>query len=227
MTVEMAADVRARLDAHLDAVEEALRASGRTREQRRGIVDDLEAQILDMLAGRSAAPSTADLEAVLATVDPPAAYRETAAGSPGMPASPAQRPVNPVPVPLPPQRLQPRYSRPAIWGFVLLVVSMAPVLLGVSVGIYATNAMHNDFVMPFTREERHMFVSNLMSGLIPLLAVVAVPLALAGTVLGWVGFFQVRASRGAVRGMGLALFDGAFYPLLVMGVLMLRLIFGP
>ncbi len=75
MTIDLTADARTRLDAHLDAVEQALITSGRSREQRRGIVDDLEAQIRDMLASKSAKPTSVDLDAVLASLDPPAAYR--------------------------------------------------------------------------------------------------------------------------------------------------------
>ena len=77
MTVELAPDVRARLDAHLDAVEKALVAAGSSRERRRGVVDDLEAQIMDMLAGKSETPTVAELEEVLAKLDPPGAYGET------------------------------------------------------------------------------------------------------------------------------------------------------
>ncbi len=87
MNPELSADVRTRLDVHLDAVEQALIASGCSREQRRGIVDDLEAQILDMLAGRSPSPSLADLEAVLASLDPPDAYQSPRVSPPHPPVT--------------------------------------------------------------------------------------------------------------------------------------------
>jgi hypothetical protein len=74
MTVSLNEEVRARLDAHLDAVEGALKAAGSSRERRRGVVDDLEAQILEMLGAKGEAPSVGDLEAVLARLDPPGAY---------------------------------------------------------------------------------------------------------------------------------------------------------
>ena len=74
MGVTLTGESRMRLDKHLDAVEAALAAAGNWREQRRGVVDDLEAQILDMLAARSKAPTLEDVEAVLATLDSPAAY---------------------------------------------------------------------------------------------------------------------------------------------------------
>ena len=78
MTISLNPEARVRLDAHLDAVERALIASGHSRESRRGIVDDLEAQILDMLAAKSQNPALEDVEAVLGTLDPPAAYGENA-----------------------------------------------------------------------------------------------------------------------------------------------------
>jgi hypothetical protein len=74
MTVTLTGEMQKRLDAHLDAVEAALAEAGRSREERRGVVDDLEAQVLDMLAARSAAPRMEDVEAVLAALDPPSAY---------------------------------------------------------------------------------------------------------------------------------------------------------
>ena len=70
-------EARRRLDAHLDAVERALAAAGHSREQRRAVVDDLEAQINEMLAGRlgvGGSPTLGDVEAVLSEVDPPSAY---------------------------------------------------------------------------------------------------------------------------------------------------------
>jgi hypothetical protein len=64
---------RAKLDAHLDAVEGQLLAAGVPRARRRGIVDDLEAQVAEMLGGASD-PSLADVEAVLSRLDSPSAY---------------------------------------------------------------------------------------------------------------------------------------------------------
>ena len=74
MSLSFAAEARARLDSHLDAVERVLVTAGHAREQRRAVMDDLEAQILEMLAARSATPALADVEAVLAQLDPPDAY---------------------------------------------------------------------------------------------------------------------------------------------------------
>jgi hypothetical protein len=45
-------------------------------------------------------------------------------------------------------------------------------------------------------------------------ATLPVALTLVGTILGWIAFAQIRASRGMLRGQGLALFDGLFYPVI-------------
>ncbi len=75
MVNTLSAEVQSRIDTHLDAVEKQLAAAGLERTKRRGIVDDLETQILDMLAARSAdSPTVTDVDAVLAGLDPPSAY---------------------------------------------------------------------------------------------------------------------------------------------------------
>ena len=61
MTTSLTPELRARLDAHLDSVDRNLLATAHTREQRRAITDDLESQILEMLAARSPTPTLADL----------------------------------------------------------------------------------------------------------------------------------------------------------------------
>jgi hypothetical protein len=76
MTQELAVEVRRRLSDHLDAVEKVLIDTGRTREQRRAVVDDLESQIIEMLAARTANPVLVDIEAVLSEIDPPSVYAE-------------------------------------------------------------------------------------------------------------------------------------------------------
>lgn len=65
-----------RLDAYLDAVEAALSRGGTPREGRRAIVDDLEAQLREMLWTRTGGGEATidDVERLLAEVDPPSAY---------------------------------------------------------------------------------------------------------------------------------------------------------
>jgi len=75
--VTLPPEARSRVDAYLDAIEEALERSGRPRGERRGITDEVEAQILEMLAARGrVAPTVDDVEAVLADLDPPEAYAQ-------------------------------------------------------------------------------------------------------------------------------------------------------
>ena len=121
-------DARQRLDSHLDAVEQALTAAGNTREQRRAVVDDLEAQINEMLAARSVSPTLADVEAVLAQVDPPSAY-ESAGGVAASPPNPSGSVA----------ASGPRYSGTAIWGLVCALVSM--LLIPIRIPIASANGM--------------------------------------------------------------------------------------
>ena len=246
MTITLPADARSRLDAHLDAVEGVLHAAGRPREQRRAVTDDLEAQIMDMLAAQSAAPTLGDLEAVLARLDPPAAYAADRAG-----LAPVAGPSAPVAVVAAPR---PRYSRTAIWGLVCILVSFLPALLIIPVGFLLVRrveytgsttreAMASDVAMAtrvsvpafgqtstsappleaatsraamppihFEAAERQPNSASFLAKPLICVAIPVAPLGLLGTILGWIAFVQIRRSRGALTGTGLALFDGLFYP---------------
>jgi len=118
-SVKLAPDARARVDTYLDAIEKALQRAGRPRDERRGVADDVEAQILEMLADRAGfAPSLADVEAVLSDLDSPEAYAEAEgapsdgvpAGGEGAPKAAAARPAQPA------APKGPRLSRAAIVG---------------------------------------------------------------------------------------------------------------
>lgn len=67
-------DVRRRIDDHLDAIERVLLRGNVTRIERRSIVDEVETQIYEMLAARPEQESAAAVVAILAELDPPAAY---------------------------------------------------------------------------------------------------------------------------------------------------------
>jgi hypothetical protein len=238
MTLELDAEVRERLDRHLDAVEAALHRTRRSREQRRGIVDDLETQILDMLGRRSERPTLGDMEAVLAGLDPPAAYGE---GSPGTVATPA------VAAPAA-ASAAPRYSRTAIAGFICILVSLLPLVVVVlpllaysaagatqptrvvSTGQYERDPATGDLrqqVIHMAPESRagvratpqHSFRETL-GQMLCVLTLVG-PLGLAGTVLGWIAFGQIKSSKGMIQGKGMALFDGLFYPVLILPIFLL------
>lgn len=126
MTLELAPEVRVRLDQHLDAVEQTLMRASRSREQRRGVVDDLETQVLDMLGQESSSPTVVDLEKVLRRLDPPQAY----AGSIDIPAGvPPPAAVPPVPA------KRPRRSKTALLALLCIFIS-ALGLLGSVIGIF-------------------------------------------------------------------------------------------
>jgi mannose-6-phosphate isomerase-like protein (cupin superfamily) len=69
------ADVRARIDEFLAAVETAMAKSDVSVRERQNVLDDLRTQIAEMLAQRAnQPPSVADVEAVLSELDPPQSY---------------------------------------------------------------------------------------------------------------------------------------------------------
>jgi hypothetical protein len=257
MSVTLSGEARARLDKHLDAVEAALVAAGNSREQRRGVLDDLEAQILDMLAAKSRTPTAEDVEAVLAQLDPPAAYIPNAAPSIAPPKISAPSPV-----------VRPRYSRTAIWGLVCIIGSLfLPLVIAVPLfffhGYYHSlpspkprsvtiSSEEPERIAPVAGDTRAPVVQNPsasapaasppaepatferhsspVGGIYSALSCIACfigPLGLLGTVLGWIAFAQIRASRGALRGKGLALFDGLFYPCLAILAIIVYLLSEP
>ena len=202
MTTVLTPDARARLDAHLDAVEGVLAAAGRTREQRRAVVDDLEPQVLDMLAARSAAPTAEEVEAVLAGLDAPAAYG--AAAEMGGTRSDTQPAAGP------------RLPRTLMAGMMCLLASVALQVCGVAVAYFA--------VAPVGRPPQPaepLRLSWIGMGMLTCVASVPVLLGLVGTVLGWVAFAQIRASGGRLHGRGLAMATGLALPVGVVAILLL------
>jgi hypothetical protein len=63
-----------------------------------------------------------------------------------------------------------------------------------------------------------------MWSMVPCVGILLGPLGLLGTVLGWVAFGQIRSSNGALKGVGLALFDGLFYPVVLGGMVMVGVV---
>ena len=277
MSMTLPQDARARVDAHLDAVEKVLIAAGKTREQRRGVVDDLEAQILEMLAAKSQTPGLADIEAVLAQLDPPSAY---ASGE-----HPAPPVVTPQPSVMPVMPVRPRYSRTVIWGLVCILVSLLLIMTSLATGSFSGSigklliqqSSYSDFMSALNRgdfqavevDDYGLMIGTLkgdarrrISTHIPVDGQTHIPIdsqnfwalnaaafnggatldfrsrnsailvatcsfagagmvmGLLGTVLGWIAFGQIRASKGTRVGLGMALFDGLCFPvLLVLGLL--------
>jgi hypothetical protein len=207
MTQELSAEARKRLDDHLDAVEKVLTDAGRTREQRRAVLDDLESQILDMLATRTAKPVLADVEAVLGEIDPPSAYAEPRPDGNIEATAPSE-----LKAPARPARL----SRVALWGFICIIASLvgfALQLLGLALCYTSTKDVHG--------QGPHHGIAMWGPFVLWLLIIMAGPgFGLVGTILGWIGFVQIRGSKGDLRGSGRALFAGLFYPTLFIPILL-------
>jgi hypothetical protein len=78
-----------RVDEFLAAVDRALAGADVSQDERRSILDDLRTQIAEMLADRAGdTPTLADVDVVLAEIDPPQAYAGPAAGAPDQPTKP-------------------------------------------------------------------------------------------------------------------------------------------
>jgi hypothetical protein len=224
-------EVRARLDAHLDAVEKTLVGANFTRERRRGVVDDLEAQILDILAGKSEVPTVAELEEILGKLDPPAAYGEGAGRAGATAAAPAAAPRQTT-IPTAPPILATstgpatpaRYSRTAIWGLVLILVGLLPLpVMAVGALLFKQVTRVPSAVHFEGGPEAPVFVqhgsiipwgASILGGL--MICTFSLVGPLTGTILGWIAFAQIRGSGGRLRGTGLALFDGLFYPAMLL-----------
>lgn len=98
-------EVQAVLDEHLDAVERVLLDVGLSRTERQAICDAIQTQAADMLESRGiVAPTVEDARTVVAEMDPPGSYRESAA---------------PAPTPAEPARLHPA----ALWSVILPVAA--------------------------------------------------------------------------------------------------------
>jgi len=90
-SVNPSPEARERMDAYLDAIERVLVAADMPRAERKGIADDVEAQILEMLAaGKGAEATVEDVETVLAQLDPPEAYAEAGGAPPAAPVATAK-----------------------------------------------------------------------------------------------------------------------------------------
>jgi hypothetical protein len=75
MRTDLEAPLRAPIDDRLDAIDRVLLRAGVSRGERRSIVEEVENQVYELLARRAdGEPTRADVEAVLASLDPPEEY---------------------------------------------------------------------------------------------------------------------------------------------------------
>jgi hypothetical protein len=132
-TVELSPTLRTLVDERLDGIERALRTANMPRVERLKIVEDVERQLLDMLAEASDRPSRRDVLQALARLDPPEAYlaeQPQSASSDNLP-EPAANKADPLP--------RTGYSRLASSS--LVVLGMTFIFFGVAIfGLFAHSA---------------------------------------------------------------------------------------
>jgi hypothetical protein len=209
MTTLLPPAVRARIDAHLDAVELQLQAVGAARERRRAITDDLETQILDMLEHVAERPVTvAGIDSVLARLDPPQAYATESAG----PA--AARSVVPGIV------AQPQVARLVRRGARWIAVGVFGQLVLLAAAGAVRRGLAGSPIFPVRIESAvlHSILSSPMF-LVVLVAVTitgavtAVIGPVVGTWCGWSATSRLRRQAGSESGLQLAVAEALFYPL--------------
>jgi hypothetical protein len=199
-------DVRARIDRYLDAVDTQLSATGMTRQQRRAVTDDLETQILDMLASaQKQPPAVTDVEEIIARMDRPEAYAEArpnAQPSPAVSAAARRAGLN----------------SDAKWGAAFIGLAVASQLLVfeavrllVLPVIRALNG--GDGEVPAPPALTQWVAVTLAAVAIPSVVVATIG-PIVGTVCGWLATRRIRQSGRTETGLGLAVLVAVFYPLL-------------
>lgn len=213
--------LRRRLDTHLDAIDRALAGASVPLSDRRSVTDEVETQVRQTLAERGEGePTAADLEAVLAELDPPEAYAESVdADAASAAASAASQPA--------------RLSRVALWGLVLGFV--APVFNAGAWMVHRARAAH-----PAARDEFEAASRELENGAVNAASaaadgvgwqtVASVLVVLAAACMMWmvasgmIAAVQISKSQGRLYGMPLAIFNIAFYPFIGLLLLLLLLL---
>ena len=193
LTAKLDAAVQRCIDDRLDLIDEALRGSGMSRGERQSILDDVQTQVLDMLAERTeGAPTVEDIRAVIAELDPPESYATEGEVVQDSLASRAQHDA------------APRFSKLAIigafWGSLPFVLAILAVFV--------------TFLSPRDRSSPASVVF-LQILLLPL-GLVALTAPFGTTILGWIAVAQIRYSAGRLHGLGLALANSLVYPILLL-----------
>jgi len=195
-------DARRRIDDHLDAIERVLLAGGVSRCERRGVVDEVENQIYEMLAARAEQESAEAVATILAQLDPPAAYAPELASAPAAPVDPAPR--------LrgawrlwqawwSPRPGVPRVSRPALVAAVWTVLAAMLCL-----------AVFADRRPP--------------DGAITLFLLFGMTAPIGVTALGFWAVRRIRRSAGQEYGLPLALVETFFFPIVLANLALIGLL---
>ena len=187
--------IQRHLDDYLQSVSHVLARSGMDPVQAQTVLDDIEIQVAEMLRDRaSGSPTEADMRATIAGLDDPESYaqaNEVLTGDRQMPTEAV---------------MPDRFSRLAILGafwapyffiyFYLLIFYVRVVPVGPG------------FTPPGI-DWSHL-----------LLSLTIVPLGIMApfgtTILGWVAVNRIKHSSGKLTGLGLAVADGLFFPLLIL-----------
>ena len=184
------------IDDHLDLIDETLRGSGMSRSERQSILDDVQTQVLDMLAERTEdEPTVEDVRAVIAELDPPESYANEDEVVRDSLAARAQH-----------DAAAPRFSKLAIvgafWGSLPFVLAILAVLV--------------TFLSPRDQSTAPPLGAVILQILLLLLGPVALTAPFGTTILGWIAVARIRYSVGRLHGLGLALANALVYPILLL-----------
>jgi len=186
-------------------------------DERRSILQDVESHIYEALEKRSPGAATmADLGFVLAEMVPPWSYGQGRRGVAPPSAPPA--------APAPPQ-VQPREPRLCWYPVVALLLVPVFLVLAAAVSSVAYAMLRPAHVLYAEQVGLHSVTPGVgVGGAIPFIAGIAL-FALAGgvlpSILGLVGITKIRAARGGLYGMTLAVIMTLLFPLFILDILML------
>jgi hypothetical protein len=207
MNATCSQEAQSQIDRHLDAVERQLQAAGTERSKRRGIVDDLETQILDMLAAKNLEAATpADVDEVLARLDPPEAYSGQAA---------FHRPVESAAV----SRSRTGFCREAGQAWRWLALGLLG-LGGWWFEMAMSNAIRGGHLLAQDALPPVWLVMAYVAGAV-LSTAAAVAGPIVGTSLGWIATKRIRTSQGAEYGLPYSVIAALFYPAILIWVVTL------
>ncbi len=194
---DLPGDVQQRIDQYLDEIDAVLADRGMTRSKRSAVVDAVQKRITHRLSLRvMGMPRVTDAQAILAELDPPQAYAAAASSD-----SRAMKAAVP--------RTKPRLSRKAVVGLVLLIVSL-PYVIATSVLLIG---------MAYAYYEKYGGNTPVILGIVYLVFLIALPVA--ATWLGVSAVRQIRQSQGKIYGLGLAVFQALFYPMIFLDALII------
>ena len=193
LTAKLHTAVQRCIDDHLDLIDEMLRGSGMSRSERQSILDDVQTQVLDMLAERAEGePTVEEVRAVIAELDPPESYATE--GEVG-----GERPAH-TPRPATSSRFSKLAIIGAFWGSLPFVFAILLALVA--------------YLNPGDRSSPAGVV--ILQVLLLPLGPVALTAPFGTTILGWIAVAQIRYSAGRLHGLGLALANSLVYPILLL-----------